>query len=92
MSIEKIVQAGDALVRRLDDANRRLKHDFEKLRAEEDALRADWDDEMGREFRAKWAPFAEDMTRYLHKVGPEYFEEMSERLRSLKEYLYGTRS
>ena len=92
MSVEDIYDACRELAPLLDDANRRLKQNFEQLCAEEDALRADWDDEMGREFRARWAPLAEDMARYVDRVGPEYFEELIARLKHLERYLYGSRS
>jgi uncharacterized protein YukE len=91
MSVDKIYQVGRELAQLLDDTNRRLKQGFKELSEQEDALRSDWDDEMGREFRAKWKPLAEDMARYVDKVGPDYLEDLMARLNQLQRYLYGSR-
>ncbi len=71
-------------LRRFNDM---MKVSMNDLQQKHDRVNPYWQDEMRKEYDARWREFDEMMKRYLTHEGPRYAEFLDVKLRHLAQYL-----
>lgn len=71
-------------LRRFNDM---MKVSMNDLQQKHDYVNPHWQDEMRKEYDARWREFDEMMKRYLRQEGPRYDQFLDSKLRHLAQYL-----
>jgi hypothetical protein len=66
-----------------------LRSSIQDLHQHHDRVSPLWQDEMRRDYDARWLPLEEAMDEYIRRIGPEQVETMLTKLRHLEGFLRG---
>jgi hypothetical protein len=89
MSMDDIHIAAQNLAAGLEKYNEGLRASFKEVDDAHNRVKPLWDDEMGRDYESSWRPLVETMERYNQVVGPQYIDDIMNRLNHLRNYLHG---
>lgn len=87
MSMNETFHQMKAFHAELRQFNDQLTASMSDLQSNHDRVAPIWQDDMRKDYDARWAEFDEKMKYYLSREGPAYVQFLDQKLRALSQYL-----
>lgn len=90
MSMDDVLQTMQRFEQELATFNDRLRTSFADLDQHHEQISGLWQDNMRRQYDARWSALEAHIQRYVAVDGGHYIEALREKLNAINGYLYGS--